>query len=664
MTQLDSTHTAGPRALAQRDLRGTTLWKEIETFYRRSYEGLFGRISAVADAALSPGGSAIAFTGSGLNSLASGPWRRVHVRSGDGELRPVGHPDHDSFRPRWSTSGRWLAFLEKATHGRQASRLVFLDVSDGSLTVADVGADLGVEDYVWDPISERVLVWTKEAAALLPTVPRAAGADWMPVARSTEVPIQQQIGVASPDGATEILPPLSIWLWEAAWIGENSVAAIASSLGEPADWYRAELGVLHLAGEFEPRYQPARQIGRLAVSPRFERMSIVEGTASDRGMVAGRLVIVQTGTGERWEPRSNGTDVTYAEWTDETSLTYFGLRRQRSVIGSLDARSGGWTETWSSAGSFGMPMPVGQALAPGAALIAYEDWHTPRQLRTVGNPSLDTPGLDIDCSGVGTGWQIKHKGVISEVAWTTDDGMELEGLLITPHSSGEPPYPLVLNIHGGPVWAWRNTWEIVGHTPIALLVSRGFAVLNPNCRGSVGWGPELTDGILGEMGGKDLGDYLSAVRHLIEAGIADARRLSVIGHSYGGLTTCNLVTHTSLFSAAVAISPVSGWLSQHHLSAIPGFDELFVGDVGRGREPQGPIVAADEARTPTLLIGCEQDECTPANQAIEFYRALARAGRTPTGLALYPSEGHGIERWPALMDQSVRIVDWLERYAR
>lgn len=663
MTTVHVARSEAPPVLAQRDLRTSALWRAVEAFYANSHNGLFGRFTAMEDAQLSPDGSGLVLTGSGLDSLQSGPWKRVFMRMEEDTLEPVSREGHKASRPKWSPDGQRLAFLESDLGGDQPQQLVFLHLPDRVRTMARVGGELGIEDYAWDPAGRQVIVWTREAATVLPTVPRVANAGWIPVARSSQAPIRQQLSVVLPDGDVTVLSSAPVWVWEAAWTGQDAIAVIASELREPANWYDAELGVLALDGAYESRYRPSRQIGRLTVNPSGQLLAVVEGTASDRGMVAGRLVVIDADRGEQRAPSLATTDVTYAAWSGETELTYLGLKRQRTVLGRLDVARGDVTETWSSTGSCGMPMPVGQAIAAGSALIAYEDWHTPPQLRAVGARLPVEPRLGVNCAGPGSAWQADHKGTISEVAWISEDGTELEGLLITPAEHGTPPYPLVINIHGGPVWAWRNTWGIVNHTPVTLLVSRGFAVFNPNARGSVGWGADLADAILGQMGGADLGDYTSGALHLVEQGVADAERLSVIGHSYGGLTTCNLVTHTTMFSAAVAISPVTDWLSQHHLSGIPAFDEMFVGDIGRGRGPHGPVTAAEQVRTPTLLIGCENDDCTPANQAIEFYRALARAGQVPAALALYPSEGHGIERWPALMDQSVRIVEWLERYA-
>ena len=104
------------------------------------------------------------------------------------------------------------------------------------------------------------------------------------------------------------------------------------------------------------------------------------------------------------------------------------------------------------------------------------------------------------------------------VAWSAPDGLRIEGILCTP--GGEGPFPLVVNIHGGPVWAFRNLWSMFyAWTP--LLVAAGYAVLNPNPRGSAGRGQDFARLVFGEMGGDDTHDFTSGVDALVERGIVD-----------------------------------------------------------------------------------------------------------------------------------------------
>jgi dipeptidyl aminopeptidase/acylaminoacyl peptidase len=150
---------------------------------------------------------------------------------------------------------------------------------------------------------------------------------------------------------------------------------------------------------------------------------------------------------------------------------------------------------------------------------------------------------------------------------------------------------------------------------------------------------------------------------LVERGVADPRRLGVMGGSYGGFMSAWLVTQTDRFAASVALSPVTDWYSQHHTSNIGRWDQLILGDkVGQpGGEyfRRSPVVFADRARTPTLVTAGLEDRCTPPGQAIEFHQALLEHG-VESELVLYPGEGHGVRTYPAIIDMAARVLRWFD----
>jgi dipeptidyl aminopeptidase/acylaminoacyl peptidase len=205
----------------------------------------------------------------------------------------------------------------------------------------------------------------------------------------------------------------------------------------------------------------------------------------------------------------------------------------------------------------------------------------------------------------------------------------------------------------------------MGYVYTPLLVSRGYAVLHPNPRGSGGRGQEFARQVLGDMGGADTYDYLSGIDALVERGIADPARIGVTGGSYGGFMSAWLITQDQRFAAAVPMAPSTNWYSQHHTSNIPYFDVLFLGEQPRARTgrylDRSPLLSADQVRTPTLQTTGALDRCTPPGQAVEFHNALLECG-IESALAIYPGEGHGVRQFPALIDQCTRTLGWFERH--
>jgi dipeptidyl aminopeptidase/acylaminoacyl peptidase len=268
----------------------------------------------------------------------------------------------------------------------------------------------------------------------------------------------------------------------------------------------------------------------------------------------------------------------------------------------------------------------------------------------------------LDLGHEGSAYLSSVAGTLEPVHWTAPDGQPVSGLLALPAGAG--PYALVVHVHGGPVWAWRNEWTM--HYPYTpLLVSRGYAVLHVNMRGSVGLGQEFIRAGLLDMGGVDATDFTSGVDALVNAGLVDPSRVGITGNSYGGFMAAWLAATTDRFAAVVARSPVTDWVSQHNASNLPGFDRRCLSgdplDATSDYRTRSPLYLADQVRTPVMLMAGAQDLATPPEQAAMFHRALIERGR-PSTLVIYPEEGHGVRHHPALVDQCARMLEFFERH--
>ncbi|HEY7397349.1 MAG TPA: serine hydrolase [Gaiellaceae bacterium] len=255
-----------------------------------------------------------------------------------------------------------------------------------------------------------------------------------------------------------------------------------------------------------------------------------------------------------------------------------------------------------------------------------------------------------------------------EREFTISDGTVVHGWLIRDPQAPSPS-PLLLDIHGGPHNAWNGAaddWHLYHQE----LVSRGWAVLLLNPRGSDGYGTDFYTGALGAWGEADAKDFLEPIDQLVADGVADPERLAITGYSYGGYMTCYLTSRDDRFAAAaaggvvsdlvsmVATSDAGHYLSEEHLRARH-WD-------GRERyDAMSPLARIDSVRTPTLVFHGAADVRCPVGQAQQWYAALRERG-VPARLVLYPDASHlfVIEGRPShRMDLSRRIVDWVEQYA-
>jgi dipeptidyl aminopeptidase/acylaminoacyl peptidase len=354
---------------------------------------------------------------------------------------------------------------------------------------------------------------------------------------------------------------------------------------------------------------------------------------------------------------TSGVDVTDLSWRE--SLWYSGIREPHTVVGEVDPATGAATERWSGDETCGQFYPAATPLPGHRFLAVRQGYRRPPELAVF---AADGPRTVLSFEHTGTRALRALAGTMEHVTWTAPDGLAIGGFLCRPDSPG--PHPLVLHVHGGPVLAFRNRWQL-GYPLVPLLVEHGYAVLSANPRGSTGRGRSFVDAVVGDMGGADADDLLSGVDAMISRGVTEPGRLGVTGHSYGGFMSCLLVGRTDRFAAAVAMSSVTDWYTQHYASDIGWFDDAFLADTPGARAgrhlTRSPVAYADRVRTPTLLIAGERDGSVPPVQSAQFHTALADRG-VPTQLAVYPEEGHVLRGQRAVLDAHARLLDWFTRW--
>jgi len=241
------------------------------------------------------------------------------------------------------------------------------------------------------------------------------------------------------------------------------------------------------------------------------------------------------------------------------------------------------------------------------------------------------------------------------------DGSEIEAALLKPPGyDGKTKLPLVVRVHGGPTGRWRDSIDSWGQ----LLAARGYAVLYPNVRGSVGYGQKFIEMNRADWGGGDFKDVMAGVDDLIAKGIADPERMGIGGWSYGGYMAAWAVTQTTRFKAAVSGAGMSDLISEFGTEEGPAYDEWHWGTPYE--KPEGflngsPFLYVKNAKTPTLILQGEADTTDPPSQSQELYRGLKRYGVT-TELVMYPREPHGFREPKHRVDLLTRMVDWFDQY--
>lgn len=247
---------------------------------------------------------------------------------------------------------------------------------------------------------------------------------------------------------------------------------------------------------------------------------------------------------------------------------------------------------------------------------------------------------------------------------------EVEAWLLLPaegEGHGDGPYPLLVDMHGGPHSIVLV--DFAAHTYWYLLLSRGWAVLAPNAVGSTSYGREFARRLRGRWGELDLPQYEAIIRTLQDEGVADDR-LACAGKSYGGFLAAWAIGHCDLFRAAAVAAPVAN-IESHMGTSDTGYYVTPYAMAGEPREHRdryhrlSPITECHNATAATLILQGENDGRCPRGQSEELFAHLIRSTDAPVELVVYPQSSHSEAesgRPSNRLDYHERIADWMQRH--
>ena len=251
-------------------------------------------------------------------------------------------------------------------------------------------------------------------------------------------------------------------------------------------------------------------------------------------------------------------------------------------------------------------------------------------------------------------------GTVKVVQWKSKEGIALEGIATFPAGFVEgQKYPFLVLPHGGP-----EANDELSFDPFSRMIAgQGYVVLQPEYRGSTGYGEEFLEAIYQHFGDRAYRDVDSATDFAIAQGWADPNRLAIFGWSAGGFMTSWTVTQTNRYKAAVEGAGITDWSPFLWTSDVPqtDYDARWTDEDPAAFQKFSAVMFAKNVTTPLLILHGESDERVPFFQGIEYFEILAARGKTVRMVA-YPGSPHFPVLWEQRLNVFQEVSDWLAKY--
>jgi len=553
-------------------------------------------------------------------------------------------------RPRWSPDGRTLAFVSTRADKAQ----VYTIRADGGEAQVLTESKTGVQDYEWCPDGKRIAFTAK--------IPNSESEE-KKIKDKDDARVVDRDDRNSPIYVVEIQSRKVRQLTEAkwrisdfAWTLRGDQLIVSANDAPYPDWTANRIYLLGVDdGKMAVIAAPRGPFGDMKLSPDGTRIAY-RGSRDD-GPDPHDLLVMQIGDGQPANLTAASID---------RPIGSYSWRRDGSFLVSAIT---GFTRSFYSVAPNGKARKLPDASVPhSGSFCAGDDVMAYVAESTSAAPELwlsRKGGVGEKVSRFNKDWEGIPLATLELVHYRSYDGKDIEAGILKPagYRAGTK-VPLIVLIHGGPTGVWSDRFDRWGQ----LLAARGFAILYPNIRGSLGYGHDFVVSNRYDWGGGDWKDVMAGVDYAVGQGLADPERLGIGGWSYGGYMAAWAVTQTNRFKASVSGAPMTDLESEFGTES----PEVNIGDtwaLGTPYENQdlfaqrSPVTFVKNVRTPTLLLNGEEDATDPIGQVQQFYRGLKRY-KVECELVIYPREGHGIREEKHQVDVLNRVIAWFETHLK
>jgi len=617
-------------------------------------------LKRVGSPAIAPDGRHVAFT------LRETNWDdnafETEVWIGDvatGTSRPLTNAKGSSLQPAWSPTGSWLAFVSDRDGKRQLYRIALAGGEAEKLT----SGDEAVANFSWSPNSDQIAFTMTDAVT---DAIKQRDKQWGEI--RIEDQDQRYTHLYVLDVASKVVKPLTKGAFVVGsfdWSPDATRLAFDHRVtSDPGDGGSADISVVTVAtGTRDAVVSQAGPDSNPRWSPDGSQLAFVSSMSKPFYYFQNSVIASVTPGQANIQSLTDAfdEDPNLVAWT-RAGLFFAASQRTWSYLFGLDPTSRQVSkhavrDQWIGA-SF--------SLTPDGATVAF-----------IGSGPTDFPDVYVApvssmaakrVSAAGaqvSAWPAHAREV---VRWKSQDGAEIEGVLHKPADfQAGRRYPLLVVIHGGPTGVSRPVpYGSVGYYPIDGFLAKGALVLEPNYRGSAGYGEKFRSLNVRNLGIGDAWGVLSGIDALVRQGLVDGDRVGSMGWSQGGYISAFLTTrHAERFKAVSVGAGISDWMTYYvntdihpftrqYLKATPWDDPKIYADTS-------PMTYIKQARTPTLIQHGSDDARVPIPNAFQLYQGL-RDQNVPVQLSIFKGFGHGLTKPKANRGAMQQNLDWFTKY--
>jgi dipeptidyl aminopeptidase/acylaminoacyl peptidase len=619
------------------------------------------RVAGVSGPRLSPDGSRVAYTVSEIRMEKDKEWRSVtHVwvvstAGGSGRPRQYTRGERSATQPEWSPDGKQIAFL--TDREKEGERQVWMMAADGGESWQVTTHKGGFSGFRFSPDGKSLVLTATDQLPKEEEDKRRLKDDTLVIDRDFRMThlwlwdMEKKEARRLTEGAYTVSDP--------RWSPDGSrVSYTTRPTPRADDGGLSDIWVLTVAGGEKRKLVENAGPDDAARWSRDGQWIAYTGAVNPGGVDQTHLYVISaSGGAPRSLTASFELNAGAPVWSPDGKTIFFSANiRQANELFAASVANG----TVKQVSSRGSVTGISEISAEGKTIIG-----------TLAGPRVPAEIYQANASFTAfhtlanhNAWLAGYELAGSEVVkWKSNDGTEIEGVLTGPaeYTAGQK-VPLLLNPHGGPTGASLNSWN----STLQVLAANGFAVLQPNFRGSTGRGLKFAQANKDTWGKGDYQDCMSGVDAMISRGIADPERLGAFGWSYGGYMTFWILTQTDRFKAVSPGAGLTNIYSMYSQNDIQRYLRWFYSDKSPWDAQElywdrSPMKYVKNVKTPTLILHGQQDVRVPIAQAQEFYRALLERN-VPVEFVVFPREGHGITEPRHQLDRMRRYVRFFAKH--